>query len=145
MGVTVPLQRLHPDAVAPVQQHPGDAGWDLSALEGSTIAPGGRTLIRTGWAIAIPEGWEGQVRPRSGLALKRGITVLNSPGTIDSGYRGEIGVVLHNTSEEMQVIGAGERIAQLVIAPVAAGLTLQEVEELPPSARGTGGFGHTGA
>ncbi len=144
MPPSVQVRRLSPAAQLPNRQHPDDAGWDLHALEDVEIAPGARALVPTGLALAIPEGWEGQVRPRSGLALKRGLTVLNSPGTIDSGYRGEVCVILLSTDTAPQRLGAGERIAQLVFAPVATDMAVREVETLPSSERGEGGFGHTG-
>ena len=122
------------------------AGVDLAAaLEAPlTLAPGERKDVPTGIALALPAGWEGQLRPRSGLALKHGITILNSPGTIDADYRGEIRVVLANLGSAPVTIARGERIAQLVIAPVSRA-EWQVVTELPPSARGAGGFGSTGA
>jgi len=123
----------------------GAAGLDLAAaLDSSmTIAPGDRALVPTGLALAIPPGFEGQVRPRSGLAVKHGVTCLNSPGTIDADYRGEVKVLLINHGREPFVVQNGERIAQLVIAPVTRA-QLAEVTELPDSARGAGGFGSTG-
>jgi dUTP pyrophosphatase len=108
-----------------------------------TLAPGARALVATGLSLGIPEGYEGQVRPRSGWALKHGITVLNSPGTIDSDYRGEVKILLINLGQEAVVIHPGDRIAQLVIAPVSRA-DLREVEVLDDTARGAGGFGHTG-
>ncbi len=121
------------------------AGMDLAAAVPSDveIAPGGRVLIPTGFAAALPPGYEAQVRPRSGLALKHGITVLNSPGTVDADYRGEISVVLANTGEATFTVSRGMRIAQLVVAPVTQ-VSWQEVDELPPSGRGAGGYGSTG-
>jgi dUTP pyrophosphatase len=121
------------------------AGVDLAAAVEAplTLAPGERRDVPTGVALALPAGWEGQVRPRSGLALKHGITVLNSPGTIDADYRGEIRVILANLGSAPVTVARGERIAQLVIAPVSRA-ELQVVAELPPSPRGTGGFGSTG-
>lgn len=121
------------------------AGMDLFASleEEVTLAPGERRLIPTGIAIALPEGYEAQVRPRSGLALKQGVTLLNTPGTVDADYRGEIGCIIINLGDEPFVIKDGDRIAQLVIHQVAH-VELQEVEELPESRRGEGGFGHTG-
>jgi dUTP pyrophosphatase len=113
-------------------------------VEGDVVlAPGSRALIPTGIAVALPSGHEAQVRPRSGLALKHGVTVLNSPGTIDADYRGEVGVILINHGEAPFTVRRGERIAQLVIAAVTAAV-LDEVERLPESGRGTGGFGSTG-
>jgi len=121
----------------------GSAGMDVRASEVATIAPGKRELIGTGFAFAIPEGFEVQVRPRSGLALKKGVSVLNTPGTIDSDYRGEIKVILANLGEEDFVVERGDRIAQIVVAPVQRG-NLVEVSELDDTKRGTGGFGSTG-
>ena len=123
----------------------GAAGMDLAASLDTevTIAPGQRALVGTGLAIALPRGFEAQVRPRSGLAAKHGVTVLNAPGTIDEDYRGEIKVILINHGDEPFVVKSGERIAQLIIAPVAR-VTLVEQESLDESARGAGGFGHTG-
>jgi dUTP pyrophosphatase len=126
----------------------GSAGLDLSAAVPSelVLAPGARALVPTGFAIAIPPGFEGQVRPRSGLALKHGITCLNSPGTIDSDYRGEVGVILFNSSTEPFAIRRGDRIAQLVIARVEAALSKEvaSVEELGETHRGGMGFGSSG-
>ncbi|HWE23481.1 MAG TPA: dUTP diphosphatase [Myxococcales bacterium] len=119
------------------------AGLDLRADEAKTLRPGERALVPTGLAIAIPAGYEGQVRPRSGLALRNGITCLNTPGTIDSDYRGEVCVILVNLGQETFELPRGERIAQLVIAPVSRA-QLAQVDELPPTPRGSGGFGHTG-
>jgi dUTP pyrophosphatase len=124
---------------------PGSAGCDLRAAVGEPLplAPGARCLVPTGIAVAIPAGFEGQVRMRSGLALKKGLSLLNGPGTIDSDYRGEIGVILANLGSEPVTIERGERIAQLVIAPVARA-RLEKVAELPETSRHTGGFGSTG-
>jgi len=122
---------------------PGAAGLDLRSDVALTLEPGRRALVPTGIALAIPEGFEGQVRPRSGLALKHGITCLNSPGTIDSDYRGEVGVILANLGNEVFAIQRGDRIAQLVIAEVTRA-QLALTEALPESGRGAGGFGHTG-
>jgi dUTP pyrophosphatase len=121
------------------------AGMDLFASleEEVTLSPGERRLIPTGVAITLPEGYEAQVRPRSGLALKYGVTLLNTPGTVDADYRGEIGCIMINLGDEPFVIRDGDRIAQLVINQVCRA-ELQEVEELPESRRGEGGFGHTG-
>jgi dUTP diphosphatase len=121
----------------------GAAGLDLRADAAVTLAPGERALVPTGISIAIPEGFEGQVRPRSGLALREGVTCLNSPGTIDSDYRGEVGVILANLGQKPVALQRGDRIAQLVIAPVARG-ELVESATLPATGRGAGGFGHTG-
>ena len=127
----------------PVQAHPGDAGMDLQACEHVVLAPGARGLVRTGLAVEIPAGLEGQVRPRSGLALRHGVTVLNAPGTIDAGYRGEVGVILVNLGEEPFVVEPGMRIAQLVFAAVAR-VAVTVTESLTASERGAGGFGSTG-
>jgi dUTP pyrophosphatase len=121
------------------------AGFDLRArVDGAIeIEPGARTIVPSGIAIALPEGFEAQVRPRSGLALHRGLTLLNAPGTVDADYRGEIGVILINLGQETVRIERGERIAQLVVQRLPS-VRLTEVEELPASDRGPGGFGHTG-
>jgi len=123
----------------------GAAGCDLRAAvaESLTLLPGGRTLVPTGIAVAIPEGFEGQVRMRSGLAVKHGLALLNAPGTIDSDYRGEIRIILANLGSEPATISRGDRIAQLVIAPVARA-KLERVDTLPDTRRGGGGFGSTG-
>jgi dUTP pyrophosphatase len=123
----------------------GAAGMDLRAAVRAevTLAPGARALISCGFRIALPEGYEAQVRPRSGLALRHGVTVANAPGTIDSDYRGAVAVILVNLGDEPFVVRRGERIAQLVVAPVTR-VELTVVDELPASARGAGGFGHTG-
>ena len=129
----------------PTYATPQSAGMDLRAFlqEPVTLAPGERGLIPTGLYMALPPGYEAQVRPRSGLALKRGLTVLNAPGTIDADYRGEVGVILINLSQEPQTISDGERVAQLVIAPVNQ-ITWKETSDLDETDRGSGGFGHTG-
>lgn len=134
--VEVPLPRY---------QTAGSAGLDLCAAlrEPVTLAPGARRLIPTGLAMAIPQGYEGQVRPRSGLALKHGISIVNSPGTIDSDYRGEVAIVLINLGQEPYVVEPSSRIAQLVIAPVTQA-SLELVEELDDTERGAGGYGSTG-
>lgn len=134
------------DLDLPAYATPGSAGMDLVAAIDDTVRldAGDRRLIPTGIGIALPDGYEAQVRPRSGLALKQGLTVLNSPGTVDADYRGEIGVVLINHGREPVVIARGQRIAQLVIATVARA-AWREVETLPDSARGAGGYGSTGA
>ena len=122
---------------------PGSAGLDLRADVAVTLRPGERALVPTGLAIAVPQGHEGQVRPRSGLALRNGLTCLNSPGTIDSDYRGEVCVILINLGQEEVALARGERIAQLIVTAVSRA-ELCEVSELPPTGRGAGGFGHTG-
>ena len=137
--------RVRNGAQLPKYMSEGAAGMDLhAALDADiTIAPGARELVGSGVAIALPKGYEAQVRPRSGLALKNGITVLNSPGTIDADYRGEIGVILANLGAEPFAVTRGLRIAQLVVAPVTR-IAWAETDTLPDSARGTGGFGSTG-
>lgn len=127
----------------PARATAGAAGADLVAAEEATIAPGSVHAVATGIALAIPEGYEGQVRPRSGLALKHGVTVLNAPGTIDADYRGEVKVILINHGREPFRIARGDRIAQLVVAPVSAS-RFERVEALTDTARGSGGFGSTG-
>lgn len=127
----------------PRYQTAGAAGMDLRADEPVDLAPGERRLVPTGIAVAIPPGWEGQVRPRSGLALKLGMGIANAPGTIDSDYRGEVGVILVNWGQERVRLPRGERIAQLVLAQVTQG-SLVEVAVLPGTGRGGGGFGSTG-
>ena len=136
------------DLPVPAYATPGSAGLDLCAAAEAELVlqPGDRALVPTGFALAIPPGYEGQVRPRSGLALHAGVTLANSPGTIDSDYRGEVAVILVNLGSEPFRLRRGERIAQLVIAPVAQP-ALKEVgsaDELGPTSRGAGGFGHTG-
>ncbi|HUZ44398.1 MAG TPA: dUTP diphosphatase [Acidimicrobiales bacterium] len=144
--IEIGLQRLDPDLPLPAYARPGDAGADLLAREDAELAAGGgRALVPTGVALAIPPGYAGFVQPRSGLALRHGVTCLNTPGLIDSGYRGEIKVLLVNTDPaEAFSVRRGDRIAQLVILAVA-GATFSVVEELPDSVRGEGGFGHTGS
>jgi dUTP pyrophosphatase len=137
----LPVRRLRADAVLPDRAYPGDAGLDLAACERHELGPGERAVVGTGLAVAIAEGYAGFVQPRSGLAARHGITVVNAPGLIDSGYRGEIRVVLLNTDNaEPFVVEPGMRIAQLVVLPVEAP-ALVEVEELPESERGVRGFG----
>lgn len=139
--IDVAVRRLRADAVLPRQAYEADAGVDLAACEAAVLEPGARAVIPTGLAVEIPDGYAGLVLPRSGLAARHGISVVNSPGLIDSGYRGEIRVVLLNSDrEEPFVIEPGMRIAQLVIAPVAS-VRLVEVEELATSERGARGFG----
>ncbi|MBC8239951.1 MAG: dUTP diphosphatase [Alphaproteobacteria bacterium] len=146
--IAIPVQRLaHGAGLAlPARATADSAGMDLlAAVEAEvTLAPGGRALIPTGIALALPAGYEAQVRPRSGLALKHGVTVLNSPGTIDADYRGEVGVILINHGETPFTVRRGERIAQMIIAALADA-TLSEVESLSASQRGKGGFGSTGS
>ena len=146
-GVAIACRRLRPEARLPAYQTAGAAGMDLHAslAEGETVTllPLMRALVPTGLCLAIPPGFEGQVRPRSGWALKEGVTILNSPGTIDSDYRGEVRVLLINLGTAEVAIRAGDRIAQLVVCPVATA-GLYEVEVLDETSRGAGGFGHTG-
>lgn len=131
-------------AVAPVYAHPGDAGADLCSTETVTLAPGERATIGTGLAIALPDGYVAFVAPRSGLAAKHGITIVNSPGTVDSGYRGELRVTLLNTdAREPYTVNAGDRIAQVIIMPVSRAQFVA-VESLTESERGSAGFGSTG-
>ncbi|MEW6777805.1 MAG: dUTP diphosphatase [Bdellovibrionota bacterium] len=139
------VKKLRAGALPPTYQTPGAAGADLCACVEAPIKlePGQRKLIPTGIALEIPEGYEGQVRPRSGLAVKHGIALPNSPGTIDSDYRGEVQVILINLGNEPYEIKNGERIAQLVIAPVTR-VSFQEAPELSGTSRGAGGFGSTG-
>jgi dUTP pyrophosphatase len=143
--VDIPVRRLDPSLPLPSYAHVGDAGADLVAREGAVLAPaGGRALVPTGVALAIPEGYAGFVQPRSGLALRHGVTCLNTPGLIDSGYRDEIRVLLVNLDPtEKYEVQRGDRIAQLVIQAVETARFVQ-VDDLPESDRGTGGFGHTG-
>jgi dUTP pyrophosphatase len=139
--IEVAVRRLREDAVLPRQAYEGDAGFDLAACEEVTLGPGERAIVPTGIAVEIPEGYAGFVQPRSGLAARHGIAIVNSPGLVDSGYRGEIRVVLLNTDPSRPfTVEAGMRIAQLVVAPVAS-VRLVEVDELATSERGTRGFG----
>ena len=139
----VKIKRLVPEAKLPKYEHPGDSGADLVAVTHSTLQPMQWLAVPTGIAAEIPIGLELQVRPRSGLAIKHGVTVLNTPGTVDAGYRGEIKVILVNLGGEPFQITPGMKIAQLVVAPVVRG-QFQEVDELTTSQRGSGGFGSTG-
>jgi dUTP pyrophosphatase len=139
--IELPIRRLRDDAVLPERAYSGDAGLDLAACDYHELGPGERAVVGTGLAVAIPEGYAGFVQPRSGLAARHGITVVNAPGLVDSGYRGEIRVVLLNTDQrDPFVVDPGMRIAQLVVLPVPE-LELAEVEELPESDRGVRGFG----
>ena len=142
--MTLRVRRLDPAAVLPRRAHPGDAGYDLCALEALTLGPGERAMVRTGVAVELPAGHAGWVVPRSGLAARHGIALVNAPGLIDAGYRGEVRVLLLNTDREAPFeVRPGERIAQLVVAAVAAPEVV-EVDGLAPSPRGEGGFGSTG-
>jgi dUTP pyrophosphatase len=141
----LPFARVRPEGTLPEAQHPGDAGLDLRAAIGVTVEPGQRVLVPTGVAVAIPDGHAGLVLPRSGLASKRGLTLANAPGLIDAGYRGEVMCALVNLDPiEAVEIEEGDRIAQLVVVALPA-LSPAFVDELPPSARGEGGFGSTGS
>ena len=139
--IYLPIVRLHEEARVPERAYSGDAGLDLAACERVELAPGERAVVPTGLAVAIPEGFAGFVQPRSGLAARHGISVVNSPGLIDSGYRGEIRVVLLNTDAENTFVAEpGDRIAQLVVLPIPE-LEVLEVDELPATERGVRGFG----
>jgi len=141
----LPVRRLRAEAVVPERAYPGDAGLDLVACDRIVIEPGGRAVVGTGVAVAIPEDHAGLVVPRSGLAARHGITIVNAPGLVDSGYRGELRVVLANTDrEESFTVEPGMRIAQLVLVPVAV-LEPVETDELPEAERGMAGFGSSGA
>ena len=143
--IELPIQKVRPDAVVPARAYAGDAGLDLAATERVELGPGERVDVPTGLAVAIPDGYAGFVQPRSGLASRHGITIVNAPGLIDSGYRGELMVVLHNTDRTRAfVVEAGMRIAQLVVLPVPE-VELVEVDELPASERGARGFGSSAA
>jgi dUTP pyrophosphatase len=142
--VRIDVVRQDSELALPAYAREGDAGLDLLAAAPVTLAPGARQIVPTGLRVAIPEGYAGLVLPRSGLALRTGVTVLNAPGLIDSGYRGEVGVLLVNHGSEPVTLGRGERVAQLVIQPVARAV-LVEVRALEASQRGAGGFGSTGA
>jgi dUTP diphosphatase len=141
----LPVRRLDPRAVIPARAHPGDAGLDLVAIEARELEPGGRAAVPTGLAVAIPAGHAGLVVPRSGLARRHGVTVANAPGLIDAGYRGELLVLLVNLGTQTHRIAPGDRVAQLVVVPVALPAPV-EVDALPDSdGRGEGGFGSTGS
>lgn len=141
--VKVLLKRLSPAAVMPAYAHPGDAGLDLFSAVAMSLEPGERKVVGTGWSMELPLHTEAQVRPRSGLALTHGITVLNTPGTIDHGYRGEVGVILINHGATRFDVHPGMKIAQMVIAPVVT-VAVEETSDLSATSRGQGGFGSTG-
>lgn len=141
--MTLRFRRVHPDAVLPSYAHPSDAGMDVRSVDELTLAPGQRALVHTGLVMLLPPGYEAQVRPRSGLALKSGVTVLNTPGTIDSGYRGEVGVILANFGEADFQVKTGDKIAQIVVAPVTQP-EIVETEDADETDRGADGFGSTG-
>ena len=140
----LPVLRLDPGLPLPAYAHPGDAGADLCAAADVVLPPGGRATVGTGIAIAVPDGYAAFVHPRSGLAARHGITLVNAPGTVDAGYRGEVRVVLLNTDPADPVtVRRGDRIAQLVVQPVTR-VSFLDAAELPPTPRGEGGFGSTG-
>jgi dUTP pyrophosphatase len=141
--MNIEIVKLNPTAIIPHYAHPGDAGLDLFAIEQVEILPGETQLIKTGIAIALPPNTEAQIRPRSGLALKHSLTVLNSPGTIDAGYRGELGVILINHGKKSFEVIPGMKIAQMVIAPIIQAKIIV-VEQLYDTSRGINGFGSTG-
>jgi len=137
------FRRIDPTAKLPEYAHPGDAGMDVFSVEDVVLPPGGRALVRTGLVMQLPPDAEAQVRPRSGLALKHGVTVLNAPGTIDAGYRGEVGVILVNHGETPFSVERGMKVAQIVVAPVVRA-EIAETDETDATVRGAGGFGSTG-
>ena len=142
--IELPIQRLRADAVLPQRAYAGDAGFDLAACERVELAPGGRAVVGTGLAVALPDGYAGFVQPRSGLADRHGISIVNAPGLIDSGYRGELKVILLNTDATHSfVVEPGMRIAQLVVLEVPE-LELVETDELPATERGARGHGSSG-
>ena len=143
MPIELKVKKIHPDAIIPSYAHPGDSGMDVYSIENYSLSPGSRILVQTGLKVEFSEGYEIQVRPKSGLALKSGITVLNTPGTVDSGYRGEIGVILINHSRETYSVKKGDKVAQIVLAPVVK-MIIKEIENLSDTSRGEGGFGSTG-
>lgn len=144
--VVFKVVRRHPDAQLPTRAHPDDAGWDVYSAESKSLAPGDRHLFDLGFALVIPPGWEVQLRPRSGLAKRKGITVLNAPGTVDAGYTGDMKAMLINHGREAFQICVGDKIAQLVFQRLPA-VTLEwgTEEDLGQTARGAGGFGSTGS
>ncbi|MBS3092877.1 dUTP diphosphatase [Candidatus Pacearchaeota archaeon] len=137
------IKKLYDQAILPSYAHEGDAGMDLFSAHDYVLAPGDRTLVETGISVEVPEGYELQIRPRSGLALKHGLSIVNSPGTIDSGYRGQVGVILINHGQEVYEVRTGDKIAQGVMSKIER-VVIEEVEELSDTSRGTGGFGSTG-
>ena len=137
------IQKLHEDAIIPTYAHPDDSGMDLYAISETFVPIRGQVLVKTGISIQLPPGTEAQIRPRSGLALKHGIGVANSPGTVDEGYRGEIGVILENHGESAFMVAKGMKIAQMVICPVLRP-EIEIVDNLSETQRGSGGFGSTG-
>ncbi len=142
----IQIKKLSNEVLTPKYETPGSSGMDIAAYteQDITINPGDKSIIPTGFSLSIPQGYEVQIRPRSGLAAKKSITVLNTPGTIDSDYRGEIKVILINLSKDKFIVKKGERIAQMIVCPVVQ-VQLEEVQELSATNRGAGGFGSTGA
>jgi dUTP pyrophosphatase len=143
---TLKVKKLNPDAVLPKYNYPSDSGFDLHSVEEVTLPPFGRALVSTGLAFGIPPEYEVQIRPKSGLALKQGLTVLNTPGTIDAGYDGEIKVIVFNTNNHEVTITKGMKVGQAVLAPVVCGyyVNLEMVDEIEKKERGDNGFGSTG-
>ena len=141
--MTLRFKKIHPDATLPSYAHASDAGMDVRSVEDVTVPAKGRVLVHTGLVMMLPPMYEAQVRPRSGLALKHGITVLNTPGTIDAGYRGEVGVILANFGDADFEVKKGDKIAQIVVAPVLQAV-IDEADEIDETDRGAGGFGSTG-
>ena len=139
----VKIKKINSEAIIPKYAHEGDSGMDVYSINNYELKSGERKLIGTGLKVEIPIGYEIQVRPKSGLALKKGLTVLNTPGTVDSGYRGELGVILINHSNETYNIGKGEKVAQIILSKVEK-MVLEETEELSSTERDVGGFGSTG-
>jgi dUTP pyrophosphatase len=137
------VKKLAPDAILPQYAHPGDAGLDLFSNQAVELGPGESRMVKTGISIELPPGTEGQVRPRSGLAAKHAVTVLNSPGTVDAGYRGEVCVILINHGRQPFAVEKGMKIAQMLVTPVLT-VDVEEVRELTDTQRGAGGFGSTG-
>lgn len=144
MEVVLNVRRLDPEVPLPSYAHPGDAGLDLAAAETVTLEPGERRAVATGLVVGVPDGWVGLIHPRSGLALREGLTVVNAPGTVDAGFRGELKVLLVNLGGHPVRVGRGDRIAQLLLQRVGRARVV-EVTELDATTRGAGGFGSTGA
>ncbi len=141
--IKIKIKKVHPEAIIPHYVHEGDAGMDVYSIEECTLNSQEIKLVKTGLAFEIPKGYEIQVRPKSGLALKHGITLTNSPGTLDSGYRGELGVILQNEGKNTYEVKKGEKIAQIVLAKYEEA-EIEEVNEISETSRGDGGFGSTG-
>jgi dUTP pyrophosphatase len=141
--MNIQIMKVHQDAIIPHYAHHGDSGMDVYSIEDKILEPGETALIRTGLKLAVPENYEVQVRPKSGLALKHSVTLVNAPGTIDSGYRGEVGVILINLGHEPYHVKKHTKIAQFVVCPVIHA-TVNEVQSLDDTVRGEGGFGSTG-